>query len=268
MSLSFAKVSCTPFYFVRCVVFSKVMRRTTIIATLHGRGRGLRVAVHYSFAGRLEVSRDITRGNIYLAIISVGNSRCAIATVGRALSESGLNGLRINDLIGLRHSVLVGNHLSNRVIRNRISRVTAYARIHRTSNDRCCRFRCRAAPRVHHHNCLAISGNSMAIGNISLAMYAPAGGDFRITVVPCAERGAGFYRVGRNAIMGVRFSVVKGCVTHVGDTSWGCVTIVSSGRVRCLRGFRRRIATTLFHVTISYDYTDRRLCRPSSLRRI
>lgn len=103
--------------------------------TLMGSRRGVRFAFGYSFMGRLGVSRDVTRGNMYLAIIDVASSACAIATVGRALSHSGLNLLGVKSGIGIRHDVVVGKHLSKRVMRKRISRATAYISVGSTSKD-------------------------------------------------------------------------------------------------------------------------------------
>lgn len=117
------------------LVFSKVMRRATRIITVRRSGSGVRVAVGYSFISRLGVSRDITRGNIYLAIIHGSESAFAAATVQRALRHSGLKLLGPNSLIGLRHDVVVGKHLSKRVIRKRISRATIYADIRSTGKD-------------------------------------------------------------------------------------------------------------------------------------
>lgn len=211
---------------VRCV-FDKVMRRVTAMMTVGRSGRGVSFALEYSFISRLNVSRDITRGNIYLAMIRVGSNACAIATVGRALSHDGLKLLGMNSGIGIRHSVIVGNHLSNRVMRKRISRATGYVGVGSTSNSACFAFRCRLGGRVTHGNCFAMSGNDMAIGNISLAIYRPASGAFAMTVVPCAQRGAGFYGVRMKAIIGVRFSVLNGCVTELGDFRWRGPTRVS-----------------------------------------
>lgn len=196
------------------------MRRYTALITVIGSRRGMRFAFGYSFIDRLGVSRDISRGNIYLAMIDLASSACAIATVGRALSHSGLNLLRIKSRIGIRHDVVVGNQLSNRVIRKRISRATAYVSVGSTRKDCCFAFQCTFSGRVTGHNCVAMSGNSMAIGNIDLAIYGPASSAFRITVVPCAFRRAGFRTFGINDIIGLRFSVVNGCVDHVVRCGW------------------------------------------------
>ncbi len=198
------------------IVFSKVMRRFTFIAKVIGRRRGIRFALQYAFMSRLGVSRDITRGNIYLAIIQVRGNRCAIATVGRALRHSGLKLLRIKSGIGIRHSVIVGNHLSKRVMRKRISYATRYITIRSTRNDRICAFHRPFSGRVIRQKCFYMSGNSIAIGNMDLAIYHPAGSAFRIYVVPCACRRAGFRAFHPNSMIGLRFSVVNGCFDQVG----------------------------------------------------
>lgn len=51
-------------------------------------------------------------------------------------------------------------------------------------------------------------------------MYGPASSAFRITVVPCACRCAGFRAFAVNDIIGVRFSVVNGCVDQVVRCGW------------------------------------------------
>lgn len=117
------------------LVFSKVMRRCTRIIHVMGRRRGLRLALGYSFISRLGVSRDVSRGNIYLAMIDLRSKACAIATVGRAVRHSGVNLLGIKSGIGIRHDVVVGKQLSNRVIRKRISRATRYVSVGSTRKD-------------------------------------------------------------------------------------------------------------------------------------